>query len=194
MKLLVFIIVSLLNIYVAVTYFRLLKKKRIKPALAMWLFFTIAVSMSLVTYIKEGDYNFWDNALNTTDLFMVTFVSFTILFLGDDSSKFTKFDLLCLGVVAAIIIFWAITQNHWVANIGIQLIMIISYFPVIKRMLKAKENTEPFSVWIVMMVTPFISLISSEGILAAVYALRATACTGILLFLMYRIKKRGETR
>lgn len=156
----------------------------------MWFFFTLAVSMSLITYIREGNYNFRDNALNTTDLFMVTFVSLAILFMGDNSSRFTRFDYLCLGVVLLIIIFWIITQNHWVSNIGIQLIMIISYFPVVKRMLKARENTEPFSVWIVMMITPLISLTASEGSLAAIYAIRAFVCTATLLILMLRIEKK----
>jgi hypothetical protein len=189
-KIEVFIIVSILNLYVAVAYYRLLKKKKIKPALAMWFFFTLAVSMSLITYIREGNYSFRDNALNTTDLFMVTFVSLAILFMGDNSSRFTRFDYLCLGVVLLIIIFWIITQNHWISNIGIQLIMIISYFPVVKRMLKAKENTEPFSVWIVMMITPLVSLTVSEGSLAAIYAIRASICTATLLILMLRIERK----
>ena len=156
----------------------------------MWFFFTLAVSMSLITYIREGNYSFRDNALNTTDLFMVTFVSLAILFMADNSSRFTRFDYLCLGVVVLIIIFWITTQNHWISNIGIQLIMIISYFPVVKRMLKARENTEPFSVWIVMMITPLISLTVSEGSLAAIYAIRASVCTATLLILMLRIERK----
>lgn len=185
------ITVSVINIIIALAYLVLLIKKKIKPALAMWLFFSLAVSMSLITYLKEGNYGFWDNALNTADLFMTIFVTILIFIFGDKSTKFDKFDLVCLGVVGIIVIFWIITQNHLVANLGIQLILIIAYFPVVKRMLKAKENTESFFIWILLMIAPFISLVSSKGALASVYAVRAILCTGLLLLLMFRIETQN---
>ena len=57
-----------------------------------------------------------------------------------------------------------------------------------------KENTEPFAVWIALMIAPMISLITSKGTLAAVYAIRAIICTGLLLVLTIRIEwvKRKE--
>lgn len=185
------ITVSVINIIIALAYLVLLIKKKIKPAVAMWLFFSLAVSMSLITYLKEGNYGFWDNALNTADLFLTIFVTILIFIFGDKSTKFNKFDLVCLGVVGIIVIFWIITQNHLVANLGIQLILIIAYFPVVKRMLKAKENTESFFIWILLMIAPFISLVSSKGALATVYAVRAILCTGLLLLLMFRIETQN---
>lgn len=186
------ITVSVINIIIALAYLVLLIKKKIKPAVAMWLFFSLAVSMSLITYLKEGNYGFWDNALNTADLFLTIFVTILIFIFGDKSTKFNKFDLVCLGVVGIIVIFWIITQNHLVTNLGIQLILIIAYFPVVKRMLKAKENTESFFIWILLMIAPFISLVSSKGALATVYAVRAILCTGLLLLLMFRIETQNR--
>ncbi len=186
------ITVSVINIIIALAYLVLLIKKKIKPALAMWLFFSLAVSMSLITYLKEGNYGFWDNALNTADLFLTIFVTILIFIFGDKSTKFNKFDLVCLGVVGIIVLFWIITQNHLVTNLGIQLILIIAYFPVVKRMLKAKENTESFFIWILLMIAPFISLVSSKGALATVYAVRAILCTGLLLLLMFRIETQNR--
>lgn len=186
------ITVSAINIIIALAYLVLLIKKKIKPALAMWLFFSLAVSMSLITYLKEGNYGFWDNALNTADLFLTIFVTILIFIVGDKSTKFNKFDLVCLGFVGIIVIFWIITQNHLVTNLGIQLILIIAYFPVVKRMLTAKENTESFFIWILLMIAPFISLVSSKGALATVYAVRAILCTGLLLLLMFRIETQNR--
>ncbi|NQU87243.1 MAG: hypothetical protein HQ541_15930 [Mariniphaga sp.] len=180
--------VSGINILIALIYCRQLIKKQIKPALAMWVFFSIAVAMSLITYLKNDDYNFLDNILNTTDLILVITVSIAIAIFGDKSTKFNHFDLGCLTAVAAIVIFWIITQQHWITNILIQLILIIAYFPVVRRMLSANKNTEPFSVWILLMIAPAISLLSSKGILASIYAFRAIACTGLLLALMIRIE------
>lgn len=188
MQLFVIITVSLINLFIAATYFWQLYRKRSKPALAMWIFFSLAVSMSLITYLKEGNFGFWDNVLNTTDLFLVIFVTITIWFMGDKSTRFNRFDRWCLVAVLAIIAFWVISQNHLLTNLGIQLILIIAYFPVVRRMLMMKENTEPFAVWIALMLAPMVSLITSKGMLASIYAIRAIACTGLLLALMIRIE------
>jgi len=184
----VIVIVALLNIFIAVTYCVMMVKKRSKPALAMWFFFSIAVCISLVTYLKEGNYQFFDNVLNSLDLIMTIFVTIAIMILGDKSTWFNKFDLGCLVAVMLIVLFWVISKNHWATNISVQLILVIAYFPVVRRMLKAKENTEPFSVWVALMLAPLFSLMTSKGELASVYAIRAIACTGLLLALMIRIE------
>lgn len=180
--------VSLLNLIITIRYCWLLYKGKTKPALAMWVFFTIAVGMSLITYLAKDNFSIWDNILNTTDLILVLTVSIAIAIWGDKSSKFTKFDTGCLIAVVVAILFWAITQNHLITNLSIQLIMVVSYFPVIKRLFESKENTEPFSVWIMMMLVPVFSLLSSKGLLATIYSVRAIVCVGILLILMLRVQ------
>jgi hypothetical protein len=69
-----------------------------------------------------------------------------------------------------------------------QAILVIAYFPVVKRLLDSRENTEPFSVWIGMLLVPSIALISSKGTLATIYSVRAIFCVSILLLLMLRIE------
>ncbi len=180
--------VSIINIIIGVRYCLLTYKQEIKPALAMWSFFTLAVAMSLTTYMAEGDYSLWDNILNTTDLLLVSVVTVFILIFGDTSTKFTRFDKFCLLLVILITIFWFITKTHFLSHILIQGILVIAYFPVIRRLWQSKENTEPFSVWILLMIVPVFSLLSSKGILATVYAVRAIASTAILMILMLRVE------
>ncbi len=180
--------VSVINIFILFRYVYLLYTKKISPSLAMWVFFSLAVGISLLTYFAEGEYNVTDNILNFTDLILVVSVSLAIVLWGDVSSRFTRFDLGCLAAVVVIILFWAISKNHIVSNFAIQTIMVISYFPVLKRMLHQQKNTEAFSVWILMLVAAAISLAGSEGMLASVYAIRAIVCTGALLLLMLRIE------
>jgi hypothetical protein len=190
MKTFVICAVGALNLFIAVTYCVMMIKKKSKPALAMWFFFSIAVTISLITYLKNGNYNLFDNVLNSLDFILTIFVTFAILVLGDRSTWFNKFDLGCLAAVIVIVAFWILFQNHWLTNILVQLILVIAYFPVVRRMLKANENTEPFSVWIALMLAPVFSLLTSKGELAAVYAIRAIACTGLLLALMVRVEIR----
>lgn len=180
--------VSILNLIIAVRYCVLLYKQKIKPALAMWIFFSIAVGMSLITYLAKDNFSIWDNILNSTDLILVVTVSIAIAIWGDKTSKFTKFDTGCLIAVIVAIAFWAITQNHLITNLSIQMIMVVSYFPVVKRLFETKENTEPFSVWILMMLVPLFSLLSSKGLLATIYSVRAIICVALLLLLMVRIE------
>ncbi|MDX1284674.1 MAG: hypothetical protein R3182_06670, partial [Draconibacterium sp.] len=128
--------VSLITVFLTVRYIWLIIDKKIKPALAMWIMFTTAVGMSLVTYLSEGNYGFLDNIMNSVDLIYVFSVAIAIAIFGDKSTKLTPFDKGCLAVVFLIVCFWIITQNHLVTNILIQSILVIAYLPVIKRLLE----------------------------------------------------------
>ena len=68
MEKLSFYTVILINIIIGVRYTTLTIQKRINPSLAMWVFFTIAVTGSLFSYLFEGNFTPWDNILNTTDI------------------------------------------------------------------------------------------------------------------------------
>jgi hypothetical protein len=169
-------------------------KREIQPALAMWVMFSIAVVMSLITYLKEGNYGFTDNILNSVDIIYVVTVSVAIAIFGEKSSKITRFDLGCLIVVGLIVVFWLFTQNHLVTNFMIQTILVIAYFPVVKRLFETRKNTEPFLIWIGMLIAPVLSLLSSKGLLATVYSVRAIICVGTLLLLMGWIEWKNHRK
>ena len=180
--------VILITLIIMIRYIALLVRKEIKPALAMWLFFSVAIIMCLITYRSEGSYGLLDNIMNTVDLIYGVTVCIAILLFGDRSSKFTGFDRSCLAAVMIIALFWIFTRNHWLTNILMQAVLVITYFPVVKRLLDSKENTEPFSVWIGMLIAPVLALLSSKGTLATIYSVRAIICVSLLLLLMLRIE------
>lgn len=194
MKTFSIISVSLITILLAVSYIWQLIKKEIQPALAMWVMFSVAVAMSLITYLKEGNYGFTDNILNSVDVIYVTTVSVAIAIWGEKSSKITRFDLGCLIVVGLIVVFWLFTQNHLVTNFMIQTILVIAYFPVVKRLFETRVNTEPFLIWGGMLIAPVLSLLSSKGLLATVYSVRAIICVGTLLLIMLWIEFSTKNR
>ncbi|MBC7220987.1 hypothetical protein H5T55_05905 [Candidatus Bipolaricaulota bacterium] len=140
----------------------------------------------------EGFYSPIDNILNTADILLVGTVAVWIALYGDRSTRFTRFDLGCLAAVAAIVIAWAVTREHAVAHSAIQAILVIAYFPVVRRLWRAERNTESFTMWIGLMVAPAFSLLSSQGVLATVYAVRAIVSTGLLLLLMLRAERRAR--
>ena len=182
------IVVLVLNIAINIRYCYLIYKKQIQPALAMWLFFVVAVGISLATYLAEAHFSPIDNILNTSDLALVSIIMVFIFLRGEKSSRFTRFDYGCLIGVLLVVVFWAFTRNHFITNIAVQTIMVIAYFPVIRRMLSERKNTESLTVWFAMFAVAGISLFSSKGTLASVYAIRAMVCTGLLLLLMLRIE------
>ena len=186
--------VTLITVLLAVRYIWQLVRKEIQPALAMWIMFSIAVAMSLITYLKEGNYGFTDNILNSVDVIYVITVSVAIAIFGGKSSKITRFDLGCLIVVGLIVVFWLFTQNHLVTNFMIQTILVIAYFPVVKRLFETRVNTEPFLIWTGMLIAPVLSLLSSKGLLATVYSVRAIICVGTLLLLMLWIELTHRKR
>ena len=194
MKTFSIISVSLVTLLLAVRYIWQLVKKEIQPALAMWVMFSVAVSMSLITYLKEGNYGFTDNILNSVDVIYVMTVSLAIAFIGDQRSKITRFDMGCLVIVGLIVIFWIFTQNHLVTNFMIQTILVIAYFPVVKRLFENRVNTEPYLIWVGMLIAPVLSLLSSKGMLATVYSVRAIVCVSTLLVLMAWIDFSGKKR
>lgn len=180
--------VSVLNLAITVWYCWLTYKQKIKPALAMWIFFTIAVGISLTTYIKSDHFSLLDNILNTTDLALTAIVSIAIYLFGDHTSRFSRFDKGCLIAVMIIVLFWFITKNHVVTHAMTQGILVIAYFPVISRLWKTRENGESFLIWTGMLLAPVLSLLSSKGVLATIYSVRAIICILILLLLMLRVE------
>jgi hypothetical protein len=186
--------VLVINLFIAVRYTVLIRRGRIKPALAMWTFFSIAVGGSLATYLFEGDYTLLDNILNSADLLLCTYVAVIIFLFGDKSTKFTRFDRGCLIAVILIITFWALTRRHTAAHLSIQAILVIAYFPVIKRLWNSDENTESFGAWFGLLLAPVFSLLSSKGTLASIYAIRAIISASLLLMLMARTELRSRRK
>lgn len=180
--------VSVLNLAITFWYCWLTYKQKIKPALSMWIFFTVAVGISLTTYMRSDHFSLLDNILNTTDLVLTISVSVAIYLFGDHSSRFSRFDKGCLIAVLMIVLFWFITQNHVITHSLTQIILVIAYFPVIRRLWKTRENGESFVIWTGMLLAPILSLLSSKGMLATVYSVRAIICIVILLVLMLRVE------
>lgn len=180
--------VSFLNLAITGWYSWLTYKQKIKPALAMWIFFTIAVAISLLTYIESGQFGFWDNILNTTDLALTATITLSIVLFGDPSTRFSTFDKGCLIAVLLILLFWFITKNHFMTHALTQAILVIAYFPVVRRLWKTRENSESFLVWTGMLLAPLLALLSSKGILATIYSVRAIVCIILLLLLMLRVE------
>lgn len=194
MRLFSIVAVVATNLAIGLRYIWLIRRGRISPALAMWVFFIIAVAGSLLTYLADGEFGLLDNILNTADILLVTSVSIAIALWGDRSTRFNRFDLGCLLAIIAILIVWAVTREHAAAHGAIQGILVLAYMPVVRRLWRSDRNTESFVMWVGLLVAPILSLLSSRGGMATVYAVRAIASSGLLLVLMLRTELRARRR
>lgn len=183
-----FYLVIVLNLIINIHYVRLTLMKKIKPSLAMWLFFLIAVVGSLFSYLLEGDFTPWDNILNTSDILLCLSMVVVIALFGDNFMKFNKSDYLCLLAVVFILIYWFFSKRHFNTHLSLQVIQALAYIPVFQRMLKSKRNSESFSVWILVLLISIISLFTAKGTLAYVYSIRAIVCVSLLLLLMFYLE------
>lgn len=158
----------------------------------MWVFFTLAVGMSLFAYMKQDSHSLFDNILNTTDLLFTGSVTISIILFGDRSTRFNRFDLGCLLIVALIVLFWLITHNHIVTHLMVQGILVIAYFPVVNRMIRTKENNESYLIWSGMLLASVLALFSTKGGLAIIYTSRAVVCITLLMGIMIWIDRKNN--
>lgn len=176
--------VLLINAIILIRNSYLIITKKIEPSLAMWLFFSIAVSGTLVSYLLEGDHSPLDNILNTSDVVLCIFLTGMIFFFGGKEASFNRFDLFCLSIVILILVLWGFSRAHFAANLSLQMIQIVAYVPVYYRMIRKGRNTESFLTWTLILSVSLLSLFNAKGALAVIYSVRAIICVGLLLALM----------
>lgn len=160
----------------------------------MWIFFTLAIAISLTAYLKIDNFSLLDNILNTTDLVLASTVSVAIYLFGDHTTRFSQFDKVCLVAVLLIVLFWFITRNHITTHLMTQGILVIAYLPVLSRLWKTRVNNESFLIWTGMLLAPMLALLSSKGVLATIYSVRAIISIMVLLVLMLRIEYLAKKR
>ncbi|MDA3812299.1 MAG: hypothetical protein PF518_18425 [Spirochaetaceae bacterium] len=180
--------VILINLVISVRYCTLTIRKKINPSLAMWIFFTISILGSLFSYLLEGDFGPLDNILNTSDIMLCLSVTTVILIFGDSSSRFSRFDLFCLGAVLIILFYWFVSKAHFATHLSLQLVQAIAYLPVFNRMWKSGKNSDSFLTWSLLLLVSVVSLFTAKGTLAYIYSIRATLCVTTLLLLMIRLE------
>lgn len=184
--------VIILNLIINIYYIVLTVKKKIRPSLAMWLFFLLAVVGSLFSYMLEGDFSPLDNILNTSDVLLCLSITITIAIFGDKFSKFNKTDIICLTFVAVILVFWHFSKAHFATHLSLQVIQAMAYIPVFQRMLKSEKNNESFLVWGIVLFISVLSLFTAKGILAYIYIIRAIVCVFILLLFMTYLELKNR--
>jgi hypothetical protein len=175
-------------------YIKGIRNNTVKPILATRIFLLLAFLLSALTnYSQTGTNGLSANIFNIVDILsiLVTFIA-----MGKSKNnhrKFTKFEKICLYFVILIFLMWIASGQNILANILIQIILVIAYLPTVIHLWKSEENTESLSAWsldffasIFGMIVPLLVM----DLLPLIYGIRSTISTFVIIALILRIKFR----
>jgi hypothetical protein len=174
-------------------------KKRVEPTLSTWLIFCSATSLSLASYLSTPNKNYLASALNGADVFTDVLIILTTIFFAATGWKikpFEKYYLLGLIFIAG---FWLFTKDAFNANLLIQSLLVLAYFPTLHNLIKQKRNTESFAVWGIILLSTTFSLYPTfnswqqkGNYLAFIYSARSFVMISILMILMLNYHHKSK--
>lgn len=171
----------------------------VKPILATWLFFAIAVVLSFLTnFARTGTGGLLANALNIFDGLSCLLIFFVIVWRPDIRKRFTTFEKWCIGTVTVIFICWLFSGQNVIANVCTQAIVLIAYLPTMRHVFHSTKNSESLGAWSVDCAASILGLIiplKTLDLLPILYASRSFLCTGSMVLLILRLKwKEGSVK
>lgn len=185
-------IFTLLQMCVGWWYCRQAILHPMRPKLTTWLLFVVACSMSLGSFIGQGQLDIVAGIANVVDVVVVVAVTITLLMVGN--RQVARFDMWCLSAAGLICGFWFTTSNHFWVNMATNVLLVVAYFPTYRSQWKATpDKSEDPWFWILILVGALLALYpaaTSGKLLTIVYAGRAVVCVSVLLILIFRAKMR----
>lgn len=165
--------------------------KQVKPTLSTWLIFFSATSLSFISYLSTSNKEFFASALNGADVLTDVAIILTTIFFAETQWRLKPFEKYYLVGLIFIVGFWSFTQNAFYANLLLQVILALAYFPTIHNIIKSKRNSESFLVWGLILLSTVVSLFPTfnswqekGNVLAFIYSVRSFAFISLLMILM----------
>lgn len=156
------IITSLLFLFSAAKYVKLTWRYEIDPTPATWAMMLVFFSLSAWMYWMTPEHSLEGNIGNLAGLVnvFIIFAGVIGLHLRDKtlSVAFDSFQKKCLIMGALIVTFWFVTREGEVAYILTQVLALVAYIPMVRRLWTAKKPTEPFFLWSLALIACFASL------------------------------------
>ena len=157
------IISTILVFIVYITYFKQTLIGKSTPNPATWIIWLTVMIMNIFTYftVVGGDYIKTMVPVTTTSFALLIFLY--ALFWG----KFTKLSITeCVCLILAIVVgmFWKVTHDDIITNLLLQVILAISFYPTIQRLLekKSKEGPIPWALGVCAYIFLILSLCTGE--------------------------------
>jgi hypothetical protein len=183
-------------------YIRLVIQGKIQTVVSSWLVSTVALTLSLVTYITSPNANLLGGSLNASSAIAVagTLVAVYIQSrIKGQQISINPFQKKCLLASACITVIWIVIVilggTGVIPNILTQMLLVISYSMLIVKFWRAEKNTESLVTWWCVFVSSIVAIYTAwikDDHLAMLYAIRSTVMCGILIFALHRIEFRAK--
>lgn len=155
------IIASSCNFLSGVSYFKQLIKNESTPNPATWLIWVVVTIINTVTYFFVVE-NFWIFLASAVMASVIFIIFVTALFKGK-FTRINKVDTFSLLLAVAIGIFWLVSGNSVVANVSLQLIFLISFYPTLNGLLtkQGKERPMPWFFALASYVLQIVNVLTN---------------------------------
>lgn len=167
-----------------------MKYGNVRPVFTTWLLFFVASSLSFWTYWSSKDHSIRGNIANFMDMFICGIITLGIISFAGNDVMGRSIDIYCLITSAIILVFWRMKKRHETANILLQIVMAVAYFPTIMKLWEASRNTESLPMWVLAWFGAVFALISAtveKKKLGKLYAGCGLVLVSLILFLIVRI-------
>lgn len=188
----IMLVLAALSVY---TFFRNVSAER-KPSILAWFIISITTAISLGSYLVHSEFSeegvvrgalFFANSGASLAIFM------RLLYLGGYNLRLSSFDKISGIAAFAIIAYWSMLEDAFGANLSTQMLMVISYVLITKRVIESKGKSDDARFWFLAVLMSVLSLISTHGgdILENVNTVRSILSTGIVLGAIYYYRARN---
>lgn len=176
-----------------VLYIRNAFKSPEKPALGMWVLFSSATFLNVLSMFvhTSGESKALSNMFSIVD-FSACIVVVCALTFSHVALRVEKFERKYFWGIPLIISFWIFTKDEFSANLLSQGLIVLGYFPTLHKIMKNGRNTEPFFPWGLNLAATLVSFYpayAEHNILAEIYAWRSLIQMSSLLLIMYMYKR-----
>jgi hypothetical protein len=190
-------------IVVSAWYVLLLLRNQVETVIASWILGTATLSLSFGTYWTSPKHTFAGNAANFGAAIGCGAVLIVLLWLkakGRVKIGITPFQKGCLSIAAMITVLWVVIilnrGTGTLPNVLTQLLMLLSYVMLYKKLWHAKENKESFILWGGICLSSLIGLrpaIMSGEWQSVLYCSLASLRTAIVVILMLRLEHQKSS-
>ncbi|MBT6691086.1 hypothetical protein HOB10_01990 [Candidatus Parcubacteria bacterium] len=149
---------SLFMVAVVVSYFLQVRSDVSTPNPATWLIWSIVSIMNSFSYfsVVQGDmFKFFLTVISATGLTIIFFYALR-------TGKFGKpgwTEIISFTLALVIGIIWRTTGNTILANLSLQLVLVISFYPTISGLIRKELREKPLP-WVLAVIAQFFQIAS----------------------------------
>lgn len=180
-------------------YCRLLWLGKVQPPPATFLILSLMFGLSFFMYAQKATWSFGANiglTVSTLSVWMVTpWLMGLLAFRKKLRVEFNPFQWKMITAALVTMVFWLLTDDHFISYVLLQVIAVIGYVPTMVRLWKAKKNTDSLVFWLSVFFAVLVASYAAwlrNDIEAWIYIARAVPCVMIIIVLMIRLEiKKG---